>query len=174
MSNAETIANVASKKARTALDRLEFIEGKLVPSLAEQVNGVIRNLQQQIVAMTDYLDALTESVGAEAVNEMVTNKRKERTLKEVEAKKTELAGLVQKGTLVEAEVVAAQSIISGRVLDAAGTELFPGYEVVAVAAQPEDIKAVVTGAAKNAQIKLPNGNIFELQAIYDAAPTTSA
>ena len=174
MSNAETIANVASLKARSALDRLEFIEGRLVPSLAEQINGVVRNLQSQIIALTDYVEALTKSVGREAVDELVDSRRRERTLKEVEEKKAEITKLVEKGTFLEAEEVGGESVLVGRVLDDSGQELFPGWEAVAFAAQPEDIKTALTGAKKGSQTKLPNGRTFELQAVYNAAPTTTA
>lgn len=170
MSHAETIAQSASKKARTALERLEFIEGKLIPSMADQVNRAIQNLQNQISELGEFVNALTESVGAEAVQEIVTTRRREATLKNVETKKAELAELTGKGTLVESEEVGAQSIVVGRVLDTDEKEVFPGWEAVAVAAQPEDIKSLLLGAKKGAAIKLPSGTTFELQNIYSAGP----
>lgn len=166
MGNAETIANVANKNSRNALQRLDGLE-QGVQQLVGATNNAIGQISRQLSQIAEIADAATAILGEDVVAAKVVELRKDRLQKESAQQKAQVDDLLLQGILVPAEKVGEKSLLVGRETDKEGKEVFPGRQQVLFSQVRPDLKEKLLGQAVGAAVETPAGNTFNLVEIYD-------
>jgi len=162
----ETIANLAQKNARNAMQRVEALE-KIIPNIISATNQSLNQLQQQLAQSVEIMDALIQILGEETVGKVMQENRQFRNQKALEEAKARVAAEVDSGALKPAETVGPNSRIVFQELDANGKALEPGRAEFDVSKMLEPFRTEVQGKKAGDSIKTPAGNTFEIQEVYD-------
>lgn len=165
----ETVANLAQKNARNALQRIEYLE-RLIPQLLSATNNAMNQAQMQFSGLVEIVDALVQAHGPEAVEAIVVENRRNRALKQVEGDKAFLKAALDSGEAKAADTVTEDSIIVFNETTEDGVALDPGraqfqYKQLMPAFRPQ-----VLGKGTGTKVVSPQGNVFEVVEIYSYTP----
>jgi hypothetical protein len=171
--NQSTTAAMATNK-RNALQRVEEIE-RVIPNIIGAVNEGLGKLQQQVSALAEIAEAVTEELGTEAINARVVANRKVKDASKTAAEQEAIAKAVAAGELVPAEAIAESSLMVFTEFDKDGKELEVGSRVQFSFMQLKpEFRAEVLGKKVGEKILVPEGHSFEVKSIFTIVPKTEA
>jgi hypothetical protein len=165
--SAETIANLASKQSRNALQRLDQVENVLTNH-----SQAVNNLQNQFGQYVAIVDAMVELLGVETVTAKVKENAEKKALEQKASEESQVQSLLGMGVLVFAQNVSEKSVVVGQEIkrsESADEVLFPGRQQV-VLSNPkisQDVKNLLLGKVVGDEVSLPGGNFYKLTEIYD-------
>jgi hypothetical protein len=184
----ETVANLAQKNARNALQRVDGLEqeqekqGRMITHVIKAVNESLGNLNggldtitKQLVGVAEVLDAVVRVLGSETIDKVVNEQRAIKAETRITAMKDQLTQLITAGTVKPSENVAENSLMVFKEYDKDGKEL-PHSRVQFTAAelQPQ-FRGELMGKGAGTRITSSAGNSFELLEVYEViAPPQNA
>lgn len=176
MSNAETVANLAQKNSRNALQRLDAVE-QTQAQVVQALNSTLGPLQQQFSQYVEIVDAVTAILGDEVVANRVAEIRKERAIQQAEVQAQQVKTLVANGILAVASVIGEKSLIVGKEFDKEGHEMLPGRRQALLSQIRTDLQEKLMGQGVGFKLDTGDG-AFEVLEVYDViektAPTAEA
>jgi hypothetical protein len=167
--NQSTTAAMATNK-RNALQRVEEIE-RVIPNVIGAVNEGLGKLQQQISALVEVAEALTDAVGTDVINAKVVENRKTKDASKTAAEEEAIQKALTAGELVPADAIAETSLMvftesdkDGKVLEVGSRVQFSFMQL-----KPE-FRAEVLGKKVGEKILVPEGHSFEVKSIFTIVP----
>jgi hypothetical protein len=170
MSSAETLANLASKQSRNALQRLDRIDGK--DGILDNHSQSLKTLQTQFSQYVAIVDAAVELLGVEAITAKVKENAEKEAAKKKESEEAQIKQLLELGVLSTSEAVTVKSVVVGcEIKKGEGVSdevLFPGRQQVVFndVTNPE-LRTALLGKKVGEDFPLPNGNFFKVTEIYN-------
>jgi hypothetical protein len=169
----ETIANLAQKTARNAMQRVDDLEKrastleKMVPNIIQAVNQSLTQLNQQLMQAVEVLAAVEQILGAETIGKVIHENREARNQQLLDEAKARIAAEVEQGNLVPAAAVGPKSRVVFQEKDGEGKELNPGRAEFDMEKILEPFRTELQGKVVGDSLKTPVGSIFEIREIYD-------
>lgn len=172
MSNAETKANLAQKNARNALQRIQALEGA-VQGVLTATNNALGEAEGRLAQLAEVLDAVVESQGAEAINVILTEKRRSRAQQKQERDAMEIKEKVLNGKLKAVATVGETSVLVFKELDKDGQALeFSRVQTSALLLVPK-VRGETLGKTIGHKVtNTGSEHTFEIMEIYDPVPQT--
>lgn len=172
MSNAETVANVAGKQARNAMERVSALEeavdsiGKTVNSIIGPINNTFSNLQQQLSQAVEILDVLVKEFGPEKVEASLLAERKARLAAKQASEKQTVEEGVKAGTLKVADTVTPEALLVFEESDKDGKVMeFPRAQFWYKQLLP-NFQTQIANNLVGFKMVSPENHTFELKEIY--------
>lgn len=166
----ETVANIAQKNARNAMQRVEALE-EVIPNIVSSVSTGMGKVQQQVNQLAEVVEALVSLAGTEAVQKAVMENRKAADVRKVEAEVAQLAKAVETGALKTADAVADNCVLVFAEYDKEGKPLeVNGRSQFSVGQLQPQFKDELMGKKVGATITSPEGHKFEVKEIYAIQP----
>jgi hypothetical protein len=161
-----TVANLAQKNARNAIQRVEALE-EVVPKMISVINEGMGKLQQQISSLAEVMEAQTAAIGSESVNTIVMENRRTNDAKKVAAEKEEIAKRVEAGELIPADSIGDSTLMVFEESDKEGKVLPFGSRVQFSFGQlKEEFRKDVVGKKLGDKVVVPEGHSFEVKELY--------
>jgi hypothetical protein len=161
----ETIAQLAQKNSRNAIQRVEELE-KLVPQVISATNNAVQQIQVQLSGAVEILDAVIQALGVETIEKIVTENRTRRADEQNAKTREQIDGLVAQGVLVAGDKVSEQSLVVFKEFNKEGVEQVARLQHVFKQLQ-EEFKPQLLGAAVGAKVTAATGSSFEVLEIYE-------
>lgn len=193
MSNAETIAHTASKRASAIGEQLAEVKNelaeirtKVLPGLIEALNGALTQLDTRVTTTSEFIEALASvsdalittvgpnEVGVPSVMAKFKENRANRLAKLAEEQKEEITKLLAEGKIKGVEAVTETSLVTGMNVNEDGTVEPPGhaqnffYEI-----SDETIRNSLLGKKVGDKMSAANGKSFEITGIYERNETST-
>lgn len=151
------------QQVRSIQERLEQIEGGIA-SVVTGINGGFQQFNQRLGEALRILGALTEMMGAEAVDAKVAEIDARNKKAALERAQAALKEGIEKGRVVPVAAVAEHCLIVGREVAADGkTE---SVQVSFETLRPE-VREKIQGLAAGSTVDLTEGVKFEIEAVYE-------
>jgi len=159
----ETIANLARKNARDAMQRVTALE-QVVPQLI----GMVQNLQSQFSQSVEILDALVQNFGVEVVENTVIANRRQKAITKSEEEQKQMATLIEQGVMKPVSVVGERTLVvfKEQTPDGKPTEPVSRVQFMFEQLQPQ-FREQLTGKGAGTVITSPAGNTFTVQEVYE-------
>lgn len=151
-----------AKKTSNALERLDQVE-RTVNNIGAATNNNIN----QLGGITEVLDAVVQTLGAETIQKIMTDNRTAKAEAQSAQEKAALDELVKNGDVKATEKVSERSIVVGREINPDGTVRVPGRAQVAFARIDPAFQKAFLDQAAGFSLDLPNGGKFEVQEVYE-------
>ena len=166
MSNAETIATLASKQSRAALERVENVE-RALKQVIESANAAFERANTQMQQMADVIDVLVELAGTDVITAKLVEKEVAKSTARVEAQKAQVEAALLQGTLKVVDTVTDQSLIVFKEYKGE-TALENGRNQFMAGQLKPEFKAKVVGQGVGYKLDAPTvGHTFEVVEIYE-------
>lgn len=162
----------ARGQAKTALERIAELE-TLLNNFISSTKLSFENNEKNVNELVSVVTAVVRTVGPEPVQEALKTIEAEKAEAEIEQAKKNLADALESKILAEAPVVTADSIVTGREVDAEGTVVGAGYVQTDYANVKPEFQAKVLTAKVGDKVETVPGRFFEITGIFErvaAAP----
>lgn len=154
------------KATATALDRIQSLED-MFPNLVQGVNQTFKQMNDQIMGLTETAEALAALFGEDQVKGKVQEIRLKKDNDRAEAQKTALIEAVKGGQFTAAEVITEKSLIVGTEFDKEGVAIGAGRIQMFMAGVKPEFKEKLLGGKVGLSFDLPTGK-FVVNEIYEA------
>jgi hypothetical protein len=181
MNQSSTVAQLASKTARNAVQRVEELEATVevlktnLQTLQEGQSNIINSsneeftkLNTKVGSLAELVRALIDAVGPAEVERVVKATRQADDVTSVENMKAEIVKGIAKGELKTAEAISDKSLLVFVEKDPSGVVLEYGSRKQWLFSQVGDaFKPQLLGKDVGAILTAPNGATFEVVEFYD-------
>ena len=172
----ETVANLAQKNARNAMQRVEILERrqesteKAIANLVQSIQEAFNRLEKEHQNALRIIDALVSVVGVEAVNaQMMTAAKKEDQDRTDQTKKLIADGLAE-GKLKTVDVIGDKSLIAFHRTNADGTAMeLGGYVTFNLTDLKEEFRKGLLGKGVGTKVVSSEPYNYEVIEIYESA-----
>lgn len=151
------------------MERLERLEKQTV-QIVGAINQSLQLVENRLSTLEEVLDATVGVIGAEQVQALIEQRRKDKAQAQADAEKAAVEAAVEAGTAVPADTIAESTLIVGTETNAEGEEVFPGRAQLLFSQVREDMKATFLGKKCGESIDLPAGGKFTVTAVYTLVP----
>ncbi len=162
-----------ARKTSNALERLDQLE-KTVGNIVGAVNNSLGQVSAQLSGITEVLDAVVQTLGAETIQKIMTENRAAKAEAQALAEEQALKELLDKGDLKVAEQITERSIVVGKESDKEGNIRPPGRAQVPFARIDPNFQAAFLGKGAGFSLDLPTGGKFEVTAVYEVVEKIDA
>lgn len=157
----ETIANLAQKNARNAMQRvdklekeMEFLQRKALPGLVQSIQQSLGNVDKQLAAALEVVDALVVLLGDDKVQETMNANRKRIADQNEEEAVAAIATRLNDGSLIQADSIAENTLLVFRRSNEDGTPVPYNSRVeISFANLKDDFKTELLGKGRGHKVK---------------------
>lgn len=162
-----------ARKTSNALERLDSVE-KTIGNIVGAVNNSFTQISRQLSGITEVLDAVVQTLGAENIQKVMEESRRTKAEEAAKAQETALKALLDKGEVKAVEKVSEKSIIVGRDHLADGTLRHPGRVQLMFSEIEPPFRPSFLGQSIGFVLDLPTGGKFEVMELYEVVEKTEA
>lgn len=160
------------QKTRSALDRIDAVEST-INELVSSLNNVIQQINSRLSDTTEKLQALTDVVGVDKVNDAMRTLALAKAEKQAAAAKEALDDALAKGQLVAGSVIGENSLVVGREFDRDGNVIPPGRIQLTFGGIKSEFQEQLRGQGFGFTVETPLGGKFEVLEVYDFVTATT-
>lgn len=156
------------RKLQARMDRVE----EDIPAIISATNQVVGNLNEQLSAAVEILDAVVQSLGVETVTEIIQETRRKRSAETEEGNRVAIelslqGALEGKGGLEVIEAATEDCVLVGKETSAEGEVRHPGrFTLNGLAEIPETYRNELIGKQVGFSMKVENGATLEILELY--------
>lgn len=159
----DTLAN--TRRIKNAMERLDDLE-KAVTMVMGLIDRELGTVVTQVNALSEVINALTDVVGMDKVQAVLTKKAEEKR----DAEQKQIDENVASGRIVKADKVGPNSIISYEERDPDGKLRIPGKFFKNVATLAADAKNLLRDQLEGFEAGIGNGATMKVLEIWDIVP----